>query len=146
MAKAKPKQRVREEERPLRRMEYTMKNRALFDRERMMRELRSARLQADQLENYLTNLNSAHRGAADYTMRIKRLVARAYGGGAPQETTPGMPARAEALRYFPTSYPNIRYAVGDREMRKRITFEEAAHLKNTIQAPPRLRYHCRRER
>ena len=27
-------------------------------------------------------------------------------------------------------------------MRKRITFEEAAQLKNTIQAPPRLPYHA----
>ena len=52
MAK-KPKQRVREEERRLRSMEFAMKNRALFDRERLMRELLSARLQADQMENYL---------------------------------------------------------------------------------------------
>ena len=27
-------------------------------------------------------------------------------------------------------------------MRKRITFEEAAHLRNTIQAPARLPYHA----
>ena len=70
MAKAKPKakptERVREEERRLRRMEYAMKNRALFDRERAMRELRLARLQADQMENYLASLNSAYGSAADY--------------------------------------------------------------------------------
>ena len=108
---AKPKRRVREEERRLRRMEYTMRNRALFDRERLMRELRSARLQADQLENYLASLNSAYRGAADYQWRIQAMVKRAY-GERPPETVPGMPAQADALRYFPTSYPNIRKVVG----------------------------------
>ena len=35
----KPKRRVREEERRLRRVEYAQKNKALFDKERQMREL-----------------------------------------------------------------------------------------------------------
>ena len=104
---AKPKQRVRAEERRLRRMEYFTKNRALFDRERAMRELRSARLQADQMENYLASLNSAYRGAADYQRRIQDMVKRTYGERMP-EVTPGMPEQPNALRYFPTSYPNLR--------------------------------------
>ena len=88
-----------------------MKNRALFDRERTRRELRSARLQADQLENHLASLNSAYRGAADYQRRIQGLLRQAY-GERPQDVTPGMPARVDALRHFPTSYPNLRQAVG----------------------------------
>jgi hypothetical protein len=108
---AKPKRRVREEERRLRSMEYFTKNRALFDRERTMRELRAARLQADQLENYLASLNSAYRGAADYQRRIQDMVKRTY-GEKKADVTPGMPAQADALRYFPTSYPNIRRVAG----------------------------------
>ena len=92
-------------------MEFAIKNRALFDRERAMRELRSARLQADQLEKYLASMNSVYRNTLDYPARIKKLVTRVYGGG-PSETVPGMPAQVDALRYFPTSYPNIRKAVG----------------------------------
>ena len=108
---AKPKRRVREEERRLRSMEFAMKNRALVDRERTLRELRSARLQADQLENYLASLSSAYRGAADYQRRIQDMVRRAYGERQP-DVTPGVPAQANALRYFPTSYPNIRNIAG----------------------------------
>ena len=107
----KPKRRVREEEQRLRRMHETLKNRALFDRERLMREQRSARLQADQMENYLASLNSAYRSSADYQRRIQGLVRQAY-GERPQDVTPGMPAQVDALRYFPTSYPNIRQALG----------------------------------
>ena len=112
MAKAKPKQRVREEERRLRRMEYTLKNRALFDRERLMRELRSARLQADQMENDLASLNAAYRGTADYQRRVQGLVRQAFGEKRPDLHPSGMPAGVDALRYFPTSYPNLRRAVG----------------------------------
>ena len=105
MAKAKPKQRVREEERRLRRMEYTMRNRALFDRERAMRELRSARLQADQVENYLASLNSPYRVAAGQRQRIDALDKQAFRDTHLAATGPG-----EALRYFPTSYSTLRQA------------------------------------
>ena len=108
MANPKPKQRVREEERRLRRMEYAHKSRALFGRERQMRELRSARLQADQMENYLASLNSAYRGAAGQRQRIERLASQAFRETHLAPTGPG-----EALRYFPTSYANLRQAVDE---------------------------------
>ena len=91
-------------------MEYAQKNKALVDKDRHMRELRSARVQADQMENYLGSLNSAYRGAADHRRRIEELVRRAFRQGQPglPPTGPG-----RALRYFPTSYPNLRRAVGN---------------------------------
>ena len=107
MTKAKPKQRVREEERRLRRMEYTMKNQALFDRERLLRELRSARLQADQTDNYLAGLNSAYRGTVDYQQRGQALTKQAFRDTQLAQTGPG-----EALLYFPTSYSTLRQAAG----------------------------------
>ena len=106
MAKANPQQRVREEERRLRRMELAHKNRALFDRGRQMRELLSARLQADQMGNYLGSLNSAYRVAADQRQRIEQLARQAFRDTHLAATGPG-----EALRYFPTSYANLRQAV-----------------------------------
>ena len=92
----------------LRSMRETFKNRAVLDRERMMRELRATRLQADQLANGLASLNSSYRGAADYQRRIQGMVKRAYGEQSPNIATPGMPAKADLLRYYPTSYQNIR--------------------------------------
>ena len=91
----------------LRSMRETFKNRAVLDRERMMRELRATRLQADQLESYLASLNSSYRGAVDYQNRIQGMVKRAY-GEQPPGTTPGLPPKADLLRYYPTSYQNIR--------------------------------------
>ena len=102
----KPKRRVREEERRLRRMEFAQKNQALFDKERQMRELRSARIQADHMENYLGSLNSAYRVAADQHRRIEELAKRVFRSSDLPPTGPG-----EALRYFPTSYPSLRRAV-----------------------------------
>ena len=92
----------------LRSMRETFKNRAVLDRERLMRELRATRLQADQLENYLASLNSSYRGAADYQRRIQGMVKRAYGEQSPDTATPGMPPKADLLRYYPSSYQNIR--------------------------------------
>ena len=88
-------------------MHETLKNRALFDRERAMRELRSARLQADQMENYLASLNSAYRNAADYPQRIQSLVKEAFRRTELPGTGPG-----DALRYFPTSYSTLREVAG----------------------------------
>ena len=89
-----------------------MKNRALFNRERAMRELRSARIQADQMENYLASLNSAYRGTVDYQQRVQALARQAFGEKRPDLPPSGMPpAGGEALRYFPTSYPTLRRAV-----------------------------------
>jgi len=99
-----PKERVHQEVLRLQRMHETLKNRALFDRERALRELRSARLQADQMENYLASLNSAYRSSLDYRDRIQRLMKQAF---PPTQ----LPAAGDALRYFPASYPNLRSAV-----------------------------------
>ena len=92
-------------------MEYVQKNRALLDKERQMRELRSARIQADQMENYLGSLNSANRGAPDHRRRIEELVKRAVQPGQPD--LPPTTGPGEALRYFPTSYPDLRRAVAN---------------------------------
>jgi len=104
MTKVKPKERVRKEEKRLQRMHETLKNRALYDRERAMRELRSARLHADQMENYLTSLNSGYRNSLGYQRRIQTLMKQAY---RPTQ----LPIAGDALRYFPASYPNLRHAV-----------------------------------
>ena len=88
----------------LKNMHETLKNRALFDRERMLKETRSARLRAVQIENYLASLNSAYRNTVDYQQRIQGLIKQAY---PPSE----LPVTDDALRYFPTSYPNLRRAV-----------------------------------
>jgi hypothetical protein len=80
---AKLERRVREEERRLRRMEFAHKNKALFDKERQMRELRSARIQADQMENCLGSLSSAYRVAAGQRRRIEELAKRAFRPGQP---------------------------------------------------------------
>ena len=104
-----PGKRVYEEQgERLRGMRETFKNRAVLDRERLMRELRAARLQADQLENYLASLNSSYRGAVDYQRRIQGMVRQAYGEKQPDAATPGLPPRADLLKYYPTSYQNIR--------------------------------------
>ena len=46
-----PKRRVKEEERRPPKLEFFHKNKALFDRERMLRQLRDARSQAEPLEH-----------------------------------------------------------------------------------------------
>ena len=66
--------------------------------------MRSARLRADQMENYLASLNSAHRNTIDYQQRTQGLIKQAYPSN-------GLQITDDALRYFPTSYPNLRRAV-----------------------------------
>jgi hypothetical protein len=97
-----PKQRVKKEERRLRQLEFFHKNKALFDRERAMRQLRDARMQAEALENYLSTLNPAYRQAADGRARIKQLV---------ESTFRGRTAPEEVMRFYPTSYGRLREAV-----------------------------------
>ena len=81
-----PKQRVKQEERRLRKLEFFHKNKTLFDRERAMRQLRDARSQAEALENYLASLNPAYRQAAEGRRNIKQLVDSAFRGRtAPEE-------------------------------------------------------------
>ena len=77
-----------------------------------MRLLRDARSQAEALENideYLGTLNPAYRQVADAAERhrkrgelVKQMVQEAFTGrGAPEEM----------LRFYPTSYKNLREAV-----------------------------------
>ena len=69
-----PKQRVKAEERRLRSLEYFQKNKQLFDRERLMRQLRDARMEATQIEDYLRKLNPAYRQAAQgYEVRVGQI-------------------------------------------------------------------------
>ena len=102
-----PKQRVKEEERRLRRLEFFRKNQLLFDRERVMRQLRDARSQAEALENYLATLNPAYRRAADADARRERLKAML------RDSDPfrGRMALEEVARFYPTSYGNLRDAL-----------------------------------
>jgi RNA-splicing ligase RtcB len=97
-----PKQRVKQEERRLRRLEFFQKNKSLFDRERAMRQLRDARSQAEALESYLASLNSAYRQAADGRQKIKQLVDSAFRGRTAPE---------EVMRFYPTSYGRLREAL-----------------------------------
>ena len=97
-----PKQRVKKEERRLRKLEFFQKNKTLFDRERMMRQLRDARSQAEALESYLASLNPAYRQAADGRQRIKELV---------DSTFRGRTAPEEVMRFYPTSYGRLREAL-----------------------------------
>jgi len=99
MTKLKPKQRVREEERRLRRLEYFQKNQTLFNRERMLRQLRDARSQAEALEHYLATLNPAYRQASDGRKHIKDLSDKAFRGRALPE---------EVMRFYPASYERLR--------------------------------------
>ena len=105
MAKPKPKQRVREEERRLRKLEYFQKNQTLFNRERMMRQLRDARPQAEALENYLASLSPAYRQAADADARRERLVKMILA------SFRGRTVPEEVLGFYPTSYENLRGAL-----------------------------------
>ena len=103
MAKpTKPKLRVREEERRLRRLEFIQKNKGLFDRQRAMRRLRDARAQAEELEHYLATLNPAYRRAAQGREHIKDLADRAFRGRALPE---------EVLRFYSASYGRLREAL-----------------------------------
>ena len=97
-----PKKRVKKEERRLRQLEFFHKNKTLFDRERMMRQLRDARSQAEALESYLATLNPAYRQAADGRERIKELVASTFRGRTAPE---------EVMRFYPTSYGRLREAL-----------------------------------
>ena len=97
-----PKQRVKKEERRLRKLEFFHKNKALFDKERVMRQLRDARMQAEAIENYLSTLNPAYRQAADGRARIKELV---------ESTFRGRTAPEEVMRFYPTSFARLREAV-----------------------------------
>jgi len=94
MANQKPKQRVREEERRLRRLGYFQKNKA-----------RDARSQAEALENYLATLNPAYRQAADADARRERLAKMI------PLTFRGRMAPEDVLRFYPTSYENLRGVV-----------------------------------
>jgi hypothetical protein len=97
-----PVARVKQEERRIQRLERFQKSKVLFDRERAMRQLRDARMQADALENYLSTLNSAYRQAADGRAKIRQLV---------ESTFRGRTAPEEVMRFYPTSYGRIREAV-----------------------------------
>ena len=97
-----PKQRVKQEERRLRRLELFHKNKALFDREKAMRQLRDARSQAEALEHYLATLNPAYRQAADGRRNIMERVDSAFRGRSAPE---------EVLRFYPTSYSRLREAL-----------------------------------
>jgi len=89
-----------------------------------MRMLRSARSQADQMENYLADLEAkqrymaslrrGYRQAADYQQRVeqfKKPVDAAF--RSPAQQRPGLPTGpGEALRFYPTSYGSLRRATG----------------------------------
>ena len=101
-----PKQRVKQEERRLRKLEFFQKNKALFDREKAMRQLRDARSQAEALEHYLATLNPAYRQAAAAPQRrteIQQLADLVFRGRTAPE---------EVLRFYPTSYGRLREAIG----------------------------------
>ena len=97
-----PKQRVKQEERRLRKLEFFQKNKTLFDREKAMRQLRDARSQAEALEHYLATLAPAYRRAAEGRRKIKELVDSAFRGRTAPE---------EVLRFYPTSYSRLREAL-----------------------------------
>ena len=101
----KPNLRVRAEEERLQELRRFQKNKVLFNRERAMRQLRDARAQADALEQYLANLNSSYRRAADserHRERIQSMADSTFRGRMPLE---------EVLRFYPTSYDRLRKAV-----------------------------------
>ena len=101
----KPKLRARAEERRLRRLEFFQRNKGLFDRERAMRQLRDARATAEALEHYLATLNPAYRQAADADARrerLKKMIPFAVRGRMAPE---------KVLRFYPTSYENLRQAI-----------------------------------
>ena len=97
-----PKLRVKQEERRFRKLEFFQKNKALFDRERAMRQLKDARSQAEALEHYLATLNPAYRQAAEGRRNIKELVDSAFRGRTAPE---------EVMRFYPTSYGRLREAL-----------------------------------
>ena len=86
----------------MRRLEIFQKNKALFDRERAMRQLRDARSQAEALEHYLATLNPAYRQAADGRGKVRELVESAFLG----QTSP-----EEVTSFYPTSYGRLREAL-----------------------------------
>ena len=101
----------------MRRLEYFQKNQALFNRERLARQLRDARSQAEALESYLSSMNPAYRQAMDASARRERLERLA-------RTMPGVPIAAaiplafrgrmapeEMLKFYPTSYDHLRMAL-----------------------------------
>ena len=71
----------------------------------MMRQLRDARSQAEALENYLASLNPAYRQAADAEARRERLPKLI------PASFRGRMAPEEVLRFYPTSYENLRGAL-----------------------------------
>jgi hypothetical protein len=89
------------EARRLRRLERFRKTQQLFDRDRLMRQLRDARSQADAIENYLSNLNPAYRRAAEdeaQRARLVELIPLAFRGRAIKEL----------LLQDPESHANLR--------------------------------------
>ena len=116
--------------RRLRSLEFFQKNKALFDKERQMRMLRSARSQADQMENYLADLEAKQRymashregyqQAADYQQRVeefKKQVDAAFRSPAQQRSDLPGTGPGEALRFYPTSYGALRRATGNPDMK-----------------------------
>ena len=100
-----PKRRVEEEEERLKQLKTFHKNKILFDRERVMRQLRDARSQAEALESYLTTLNPAYRQAATAAQKrteIQEMADRAFRGRMAPE---------EVMRFYPTSYGLLREAL-----------------------------------
>ena len=67
-----------------------------------MRLLRDARAQAEAIEHYLSTLNPAYRQAAEGRQKVKELVDSVFRGRTAPE---------DVLRYYPTSYGNLRQAV-----------------------------------
>ena len=97
-----PIQRIKKDERRIRRLERFQKTKVLFDRERTMRQLRDAKMQAEALENYLSTLNPAYRQAADGRERIRQLV---------ESTFRGRMAPEEVMKFYPTSYSRLRDSI-----------------------------------
>ena len=100
-----PKRRVEEEEERLKQLKTFHKNKVLFDRERVMRQLRDARSQAEALESYLATLNPAYRQAAAASQKrteIQEMADRAFRGRMAPE---------EVMRFYPTSYGRLREAL-----------------------------------
>ena len=100
-----PRRRVEEEEERLKQLKLFQKNKLLFDRERMMRQLRDARSQAEALEHYLATLNPAYRQAAAAQQKrteFQQLADLVFRGRMPPE---------EVLRFYPTSYGQLREAL-----------------------------------
>ena len=100
-----PKRRVEEEEERLKQLKTFHKNKILFDRERVMRQLRDARSQAEAIESYLAKLNPAYRQAAAASQKrteIQQMVDRTFRGRMAPE---------EVMRFYPTSYGLLREAL-----------------------------------